>query len=319
MSRAGIFGRVAGFVLVLGSCTAADALDVTTTTSEVTTTSTSTTSSSTTSSTTTTVPVTTTTLEVPAIDAPLVAIGQKDGTETARVQQRLLDAGFWLSGVDGDYGLTTRQAVMAFQKFSGLEPSGRVDDATAAALTVVSERPKPATTDPGVIVEVDKTRQLLMVVNDTKVLWVINTSTGSGQWYLEQNQKDPNKWELGRSLTDSGHFKIRRERSEGWWAGDLGEIYRPKYFNGGIAIHGSRSIPNYPASHGCVRVSVPAMDMLWDSKMLPIGTKVWVYGDDIEAANEKPTMPTTTTTTTTLAPTTDAVTPESSTSPTAAP
>lgn len=319
MSRAGIFGRVAGFVLVLGSCTAADALDVTTTTSEVTTTSTSTTSSSTTSSTTTTVPVTTTTLEVPAIDAPLVAVGQKDGTETARVQQRLLDAGFWLSGVDGDYGLTTRQAVMAFQKFSGLEPSGRVDDATAAALTVVSERPKPATTDPGVIVEVDKTRQLLMVVNDTKVLWVINTSTGSGQWYLEQNQKDPNKWELGRSLTDSGHFKIRRERSEGWWAGDLGEIYRPKYFNGGIAIHGSRSIPNYPASHGCVRVSVPAMDMLWDSKMLPIGTKVWVYGDDIEAANEKPTMPTTTTTTTTLAPTTDAVTPESSTSPTAAP
>lgn len=319
MSRAGIFGRVAGFVLVLGACTAADALDVTTTTSEVTTTSTSTTSSSTTSSTTTTVPVTTTTLEVPAIDAPLVAVGQKDGTETARVQQRLLDAGFWLSGVDGDYGLTTRQAVMAFQKFSGLEPSGRVDDATAAALTVVSERPKPATTDPGVIVEVDKTRQLLMVVNDTKVLWVINTSTGSGQWYLEQNQKDPNKWELGRSLTDSGHFKIRRERSEGWWAGDLGEIYRPKYFNGGIAIHGSRSIPNYPASHGCVRVSVPAMDMLWDSKMLPIGTKVWVYGDDIEAANEKPTMPTTTTTTTTLAPTTDAVTPESSTSPTAAP
>jgi len=319
VSRVGIIGRVAGFVLVLGACSAADALDVTTTTSEVTTTSTSSTSTSTTTSTTTTVSVTTTTLEVPAIDAPLVAVGQKDGAETARVQQRLLDAGFWLSGVDGDYGLTTRQAVMAFQKYSGLEPSGRVDDATAAALTVITERPKPASTDPGVIVEVDKTRQLLMVVNDAKVLWVINTSTGSGQWYLEQNQKDPTKWELGRSLTDSGHFKIRRERSEGWWAGDLGEIYRPKYFNGGIAFHGSRSIPNYPASHGCVRVSVPAMDMLWESKMLPIGTKVWVYGDDVEATNEKPTMPTTTTTTTTLAPTTDPVATESSMPATSAP
>ncbi|MFM8945634.1 MAG: L,D-transpeptidase, partial [Actinomycetota bacterium] len=108
-------------------------------------------------------------------------------------------------------------------------------------------------------------------------------------------------------------------RSEGWWAGDLGEIYRPKYFNGGIAIHGSRSIPNYPASHGCVRVSVPAMDMLWASKMLPIGTKVWVYGDDVEATNEKPTMPTTTTTTTTLAPTTDPVATESSMPATSAP
>ena len=294
----GAFGRVIAVALALGACTAADALDVTTTTQVTTTSTSSTTSTSTTTSTTTTVPVTTTTLEIPAVDAPMVAVGQKDGAETARIQQRLLDAGFWLSGVDGDYGLTTRQAVMAFQKYSGIEPSGRVDDATAAALTTISVRPRPQTTDPGVIVEVDKTRQLLLVVNDAKVLWVINTSTGSGQWYLEPNQKDPNKWELGRSITDSGRFKIRRERSEGWWAGDLGEIYRPKYFNGGIAIHGSRSIPNYPASHGCVRVSVPAMDMLWDSRMLPVGTKVWVYGEDIEAENEKPTMPTTTTTTT---------------------
>jgi lipoprotein-anchoring transpeptidase ErfK/SrfK len=301
MRRAGVFGRVIAVALALGACTAADALDVTTTSQATSTTTSTSTSTSTTTSTTTTVPVTTTTLEVPAVDAPLVAVGQKDGAETARVQQRLLDAGFWLSGVDGDFGLTTRQAVMAFQKYSGLEPSGRVDDATAAALTTITLRPRPQTTDPGVVVEVDKSRQLLLVVNDAKVLWVLNTSTGSGQWYLEQNQKDPTKWELGRSITDSGRFKIRRERSEGWWAGDLGEIYRPKYFNGGIAIHGSRSIPNYPASHGCVRVSVPAMDMLWESRMLPIGTTVWVYGEDVEAANEKPTMPTTTTTTT-LAP-----------------
>ena len=298
-------------MMILVACSAADALDVTTSTSSSTSSvvTTSTSSSTSTTSTSTTVPVTTTTLEVPAIDTPLTAVGQKDGAETARVQQRLLDAGFWLSGVDGKYGLTTRQAVMAFQKWAGLEPSAKVDDATAAALTAVTERPKPQTTDPGVVVEVDKTRQLLMVVNDTKLLWVINTSTGSGQWYLEQNQKDPNKWELGRSITDSGKFKIRRERSEGWWAGDLGEIYRPKYFNGGIAIHGSRSIPNYAASHGCVRVSVPAMDMLWDSRMLPIGTRVWVYGDDVEAKNEKPTMPSTTTstsTTTTVVPDTSA-------------
>lgn len=296
-----------GVLLVLGACSAADALDVTTTTEPTTTSSTTTSTTTSTTSTTTTVPVTTTTLEVPAIATPLVPVGQKDGAETARIQQRLLDAGFWLSGVDGDYGLTTRQAVMAFQKYSGLEASGKVDDATAAALTVVTSRPKPQTTDLGVVVEVDKTRQLLMVVNDGKLSWVINTSTGSGQWFLEQNQKDPNKWELGRSITDSGHFKIRRERSEGWWAGDLGEIYRPKYFNGGIAIHGSRSIPNYPASHGCVRVSVPAMDMLWASRMLPIGTKVWVYGDDVEAKNEKPTMPTTTTSTTSTTTTTTVV------------
>ena len=26
------------------------------------------------------------------------------------------------------------------------------------------------------------------------------------------------------------------------------------YFNGGIAVHGASSVPNSPASHGCVRI-----------------------------------------------------------------
>jgi len=254
--------------------------------------------------TTTTVPPTTTstttstTLAVPLLDRAIAAVGTRDGEETARVQQRLLEAGFWLVAVDGDYGHTTKQAVMAFQKYYGLKATGKVDDTTALALTQVSTWPQARSTDAGTIVEVDKDRQILMVVVNGRVLWVFNTSTGSGQWYLEQNQKDLTKWELGRSITDSGRFKINRERSNGWWAGDLGEIYRPKYFNGGIAIHGSRSIPNYPASHGCVRVSTAAMDMIWETGILPKGTTVWVYGDDVEAENEKPEMPTTTTSTT---------------------
>lgn len=295
-------------VIVAAACSGADAqmfADDTTTVAPITTTST-TTVPTTTTTTTTTMPVTTTTLEVVPLAQPLAAVGTADGAETARLQQRLLDVGFWLVAVDGDYGHTTKQAVMAFQKFHGLEPSGKFDEATASLLSGITTRPRPKSSNPGVMVEVDKDRQILMIVKDGRVEWVLNTSTGSGQWYLEQNQKDPTKWELGRSITDSGRFKINRERSSGWWAGDLGEIYRPKYFNGGIAIHGSRSIPNYPASHGCVRVSVSAMDMIWKTKLLPKGTPVWVYGADVEAENEKPEMPTTTTTT--LAPTTDSVT-----------
>ena len=42
-------------------------------------------------------------------------------------------------------------------------------------------------------------------------------------------------------------------------------------------MHGSNSIPNYPASHGCVRVSVPAMDWVWDINLMPMGTPVWVH------------------------------------------
>ena len=33
-------------------------------------------------------------------------------------------------------------------------------------------------------------------------------------------------------------------------------LYNPVYFTGGFAIHGAKSVPNHPASHGCVRVSM---------------------------------------------------------------
>ncbi len=56
----------------------------------------------------------------------------------------------------------------------------------------------------------------------------------------------------------------------------LGDLYRPKYFHGGVAVHGSPSIPGYPASHGCARLSNPAMDLLWDSGLVELGTSVRV-------------------------------------------
>mgnify|MGYP002652321331 CR=1 FL=1 len=36
------------------------------------------------------------------------------------------------------------------------------------------------------------------------------------------------------------------------------------------------SIPAYPASHGCARVSNAAMDMIWDEDLMPVGSTVVV-------------------------------------------
>jgi lipoprotein-anchoring transpeptidase ErfK/SrfK len=57
-------------------------------------------------------------------------------------------------------------------------------------------------------------------------------------------------------------------------------LYRPKYFHGGVAVHGYTSVPATPASHGCVRVTYAAMDHLWAADLLPIGTPVQVYGGE---------------------------------------
>ncbi len=216
-------------------------------------------------------------LPVSAMEEPLSAIGREDGDETVRLQERLLELGFWVQSTDGIFGLTTRQAVMAAQKYFGLPATSAVDEATAEALSSATTRPQ-ARSDRGTLVEIDKSLQLGFFVIDGVTEWVLNVSTGSEIPYSEPNQNDPTKIEEGDSITDPGLFKVDREREEGWWDGDLGSIYRPKYFNGGIAVHGSGSIPNYPASHGCVRVSTPAMDWIWEEDLMPMGSPVWVHG-----------------------------------------
>jgi peptidoglycan hydrolase-like protein with peptidoglycan-binding domain len=231
--------------------------------------------------TTTTIPATTTTTvdpyHSPPPAVPIVAVGSSDGAETERAQWRLVQLGFWLQEVNGDYGLTTRQAVMAFQKYHGLSADGVLGEETAAVLSSVTERPR-ARSDAGTLVEIDKAKQLIYFVNEGFTTWVLNTSTGSEIPYDEPDKNTPGERQIGDSVTRNGLHWVYRERAEGWWEGDLGEIYRPKYFSGGEAVHGSNSIPNYPASHGCVRVSVPAMDWIWDNNLMPMDIPVWVHG-----------------------------------------
>ena len=232
----------------------------------------------TTAASTTTAPPTTTTT-IPTVDAaapPIEAVGTRDGDDTVRVQERLLELGFWLETANGDYGTTTRQAVMAFQKYHGLETDGVLGPETAEFLSRSLPMPT-ARADAGTLVEVDKGRQLLFFVVDGSVRWVLNTSTGTEVPYEEPDQNTPGEIQRGDSVTRNGLHAVYRERAEGWWEGDLGEIYRPKYFDGGLAVHGSYSVPDYPASHGCVRVSVQAMDWIWETGIMPPDTPVWVH------------------------------------------
>ena len=213
---------------------------------------------------------------VAPMEVPLVAVGKTDGPETSRVQQRLLDLGFWLQSTNGDYGVTTSQAVMAFQKYAGLDANSEVDVATAAALNSATTRAF-GTANQGTLIEVDKDRQLLFIIQEANTVWTLNISTGSGIPFKERDKNEWGKWVHGDAITPDGIFVIDRQVEKGWRTGDLGDIYRPKYFNKGIALHGAYKIPNYPASHGCVRMSTPAMDFLWSADLAPMGMKIWVH------------------------------------------
>lgn len=186
------------------------------------------------------------------------------------VQARLQDLRFWVGPVDGVYGDLTDQAVRAVQKAAGITVDGIAGPSTRSALARgVAVEPRSAE---GLVWEVDKGRQLLVLARDGKVSWVFHTSTGTEQPYTYR----------GRELladTPPGHHRIEWQ-VDGWRDGALGRLYRPKYFHrDGIAIHGYRSVPSVPASHGCVRVTLAAMDFIWREDLAPIGAPVWVYGD----------------------------------------
>jgi len=189
------------------------------------------------------------------------------GPAVRRLQELLSVNGYWLGAADGEYGTLTSQAVMAFQKVHALGRDGVYGPATRSLLESGAPRPTPRSSS-GFAVEIDKPRQVIMLVRDGAVEQVFNTSTGTEQPYTYEGQQ---------FLADTpvGSFTIDRQ-VDGIREGNLGRLYRPKYFHpDGIAIHGSPSIPAYPASHGCARVTNAAMDWLWPR--LPIGTRVLVY------------------------------------------
>ncbi|WP_422741394.1 L,D-transpeptidase family protein [Micromonospora sp. WMMD754] len=190
------------------------------------------------------------------------------GDAVRALQERLDRLGYWVGESDGTYGLLTEQAVYALQKAAGLRPDGIVGAKTRAALDG-GKRPDARSTD-GHLAEVDLDRQLLMIVDDGKVSRIFNTSTGTFEHYTYQG-------ETYLADTPRGRWTIDWQ-VDGWRDGPLGRLYRPKYFQEqGIAIHGYTSVPPYPASHGCVRVTLPAMDWLWAQDLLPKKTQVWVY------------------------------------------
>lgn len=191
----------------------------------------------------------------------------ESGPEVVALQRRLAELGYWIGPIDGEYGPLTVQAVYALQKAAGISRDGTVGPKTRKALDA-GVRPK-ARSKSGHRVEIDLKRQLLMIVDNGEVKKIFNTSTGSNEYY----QHDGNTY---RAVTPPGKFTVGRQ-IDAWRHAPLGDLYRPKYFNGGIAIHGAYSIPPYPASHGCARVSIAAMDWIWKSGEVPIGTSVWVY------------------------------------------
>ena len=201
---------------------------------------------------------------------PFVTEPGESGPEVITLQKRLTELGYFVGPtISGQFDDNTTQAVYAFQKVEGLPTSGKADPATRQRLAS-AVRPKPASAA-GDLIEIDKARQILMVVRGGQAAYVFNASTGSEGTYTYKGVEH-------QAHTPEGRFAVIRQ-VDGYEESHLGRLYRPKYFHpNGFAFHGSSFVPPYPASHGCVRLSNATIDFIWGQNLAPVGSPLWIYG-----------------------------------------
>ena len=178
------------------------------------------------------------------------------GVKVLLLQRGLAKLGF-ATPVTGSFDGLTANAVNAFRKTNGM---GRDGYATASVYAQVLrgegafELRYPKSGTHGKHVEFDWSRQVLVLADRGKPYRVYHVSSGKAS-----------------TPTVFGSFRFYRQQPG---TNSVGMVHS-SYFIGGYAIHGYASVPNYPASHGCLRVPIPNALSIYT--WIDIGDPIYAY------------------------------------------
>ncbi|MFN2587255.1 MAG: polysaccharide deacetylase family protein [Actinomycetota bacterium] len=189
------------------------------------------------------------------------------GPEVSYLQKTLNEISYPAGRRDASFGYATQQAVYAFEKVKGLTRDGVVTPQQMTQIALSRRPVVPSKGKPDRFVSIDISRQVLFEVKDGRVSHTLPISSGNEEHYTVDGQ-------TYKAHTPRGSFRIER-KIEGVRVSRLGKLYDPSYFVGGYAIHGSESVPVYPASHGCVRIPMYVRKAFF--RRTPIGKAVFVH------------------------------------------
>lgn len=147
------------------------------------------------------------------------------------------------------------RAVLAYRKVNRLAHTSRAGGGVVRSVFAGRGAYHLKYPHDGKHVEVSIERQVLVIADGSKPEQTYPVSTGKPS-----------------TPTVRGHFKFYSRQpgfnSEG--------MYYSTYFHGGYAVHGYASVPpNYPASHGCVRLPIPDAHRVFDS--ISLGEDIFIY------------------------------------------
>jgi hypothetical protein len=246
------------------------ATTVTTTTQPATTTSSSTTT------TTTTIPnPPPEPLALPPVPPGGLRYGMRSDV-VAAYELRLKQLHFDPGEIDGYFDGAMVYAVHTAAKILGATPRGVIDDNLRFGLSVFQWPESMVADGERDRVEVSLDRQYMTVYQDNRIVLFTTVSTGSGKVFCGGHDG------CQYATTPPGRFTLKYFVN-GWRTGSLGRMYKPFYFNGGIAVHGYPTVPTEPASHGCVRIPM-AIAEYWhtlvhkEEPIYVVGTAAAPYG-----------------------------------------
>ena len=175
------------------------------------------------------------------------------GTKVVLLQRGLKRLGFAVP-VNGAYEAGTARAVLAFRKTNNMARNGFADARVFSLVLQGRGAFKLRHPKAGRHVEFDWSRQVLVLADKGRARRVYHSSSGTPA-----------------TPTVFGRFRFYRK--------DFGTnakgMVHSSYFIRGYAIHGYASVPNYPASHGCLRVPIPNALQIFNA--VSHGESIFVY------------------------------------------
>jgi hypothetical protein len=169
------------------------------------------------------------------------------------MQQQLLALHVYLPAT-GVYDTQMGLAMDAYHRLLGHGTSQQLDGATIGALLNGKGVFRVRHPRDGTHIEANLSQQLLAEINGSKVYRIYPISSGKPS-----------------TPTILGHFRVY-QRDPGYLPDGM---YYSSFFYGGYAIHGYDPAPDYPASHGCMRL--PIIDAISVFNWLTYGDVVDVY------------------------------------------
>lgn len=180
--------------------------------------------------------------------------------------------------IDGNLGPQTRRGLCIFRYMSGLSVSLKTLDSTTysklksynTTYSSLSTIPARMSTSTNQILVAHETCQAMTFSKKAangkhyyaKVMAISTGVTGHG---TPNGTYSLNKTKLGWSCSTTYNTTCKTQTTGKYLShGSYGNMYNYRWFNSSkYGIHGSTSVPTYPASHGCVRVTVSDSDWMY--------------------------------------------------------